>query len=394
MIQLRKLTYKSTLRGCFMGYVIQAAVNNFLPLLFVMLHDVYGITLAKIAALVTVNFAVQLTVDLLSVVIVDKIGYRICVLLAHFFSAAGLVMLAFLPDLTADPFTGILICVVVYALGGGSLEVLISPMVEACPTENKEKTMSMLHSFYCWGSVAVVLLTALFFRAFGIENWRVMAAVWSMLPVANGILFCFAPIYTLGSDSEKSLPLRQLLSDKMFWIFLILMLCAGASELSVSQWASAFAERTLGISKAAGDLAGPTMFAVLMGTSRALYGKYGDKIKLEKGLIYSAILCVFAYALTVFAPHPALSLAGCAIAGFAVGLMWPGVYSIVSARMNGGTAMFALLALAGDLGCSVGPSIVGTVSGTFGDNIRTGLLAASVFPIIFLVGMLVKKKNV
>ena len=377
-----------------MGYGVQAAVNNFLPLLFIMIHDVYGITLTRIAALVTVNFVVQLMVDLLSVAFVDRIGYRISVLLAHLFAASGLVMLALLPGITLDPFVGILICVVIYALGGGLLEVLISPMAEACPTENKEKTMSMLHSFYCWGSVAVVLLTALFFKTFGIENWRIMAVFWGVIPMINGIIFCFTPIYTLGSDGEKSLPLCELLSKKIFWIFMILMLCAGACELSVSQWASAFAERTLGISKATGDITGPMMFAVLMGISRTLYGKYGDKINLEKVLIYSAALCVFAYALTVYAPYPALSLAGCAIAGLSVGLMWPGIFSIVSARMNGGTAMFALLALAGDLGCSAGPSIVGTVSGTFGDNIKIGLLAAMVFPIIFLIGMMVKNKAV
>ena len=389
---MKKLTYKSTLHACFMGYVVQAAVNNFLPLLFIMIHDVYGITLTRIAALVTVNFVVQLMVDLLSVAFVDRIGYRISVLLAHLFAASGLVMLAFLPDITLNPFVGILICVVIYALGGGLLEVLISPMAEACPTENKEKTMSMLHSFYCWGSVAVVLLTALFFKTFGIENWRIMAVFWGVIPMINGIIFCFTPIYTLGSECVKSLPLCELLSKKMFWIFMILMLCAGACELSVSQWASAFAERTLGISKAAGDITGPMMFAVLMGISRTLYGKYGDKIDLEKVLTYSAALCVFAYALTVFAPYPTLSLAGCAIAGLSVGLMWPGIFSIVSARMNGGTAMFALLALAGDLGCSAGPSIVGTVSGAFGDNIKIGLLAAMVFPIVFLIGMMVKNK--
>ena len=359
-----------------------------------MIHDVYGITLTKIAALVTVNFAVQLTVDLMSVFFVDKIGYRVSVIAAHMFAAAGLLMLAFLPDMTAEPFSGILICVVIYALGGGLLEVLISPITEACPTENKEKTMSMLHSFYCWGSVAVVVFTALFFRAFGIENWRVMAVVWAAVPAVNGIVFCFTPVYTLGADGEKGLPLRELISGKIFWLFVVLMLCAGACELSVSQWASAFAERTLGISKTAGDLAGPTMFAALMGISRTIYGKYGDKINLEKGLTYSAALCVFAYALTVFAPYPVLSLIGCAIAGLSVGLMWPGIFSTASARIGGGTAMFALLALAGDMGCSAGPGLVGAVSGAVGDNIKAGLLAAMVFPVVFLIiELIMKQKN-
>ena len=376
-----------------MGYVVQAAVNNFLPLLFVMIHEVYAITLTKIAAISTVNFIVQLAVDLLSAVFVGRIGYRVSAVLAHVFAAAGFVMLSFLPDMTADPFTGIIICVVIYALGGGLLEVLISPTVEACPTENKEKTMSMLHSFYCWGSVAVVLLTAMFFKAFGIENWRVIAVLWAAVPIVNGIVFCLVPIYALDADDGQGLPLLGLLSEKMFWLFMTLMLCAGACELSVSQWASAFAEQTLGISKTAGDLAGPAMFASLMGISRTLYGKYGDKINLEKGLTYSAALCIFAYALTVFAPHPALSLAGCALCGLSVGLMWPGIFSAASASMRGGTAMFALLALAGDLGCSAGPGIVGAVSGAFGDNIKTGLLAATVFPIVFLIGMNMKKRT-
>ena len=380
--------YKKTMYACFIGYIVQAIVNNFVPLLFVTFQKSYQIPLQKITLLITVNFVIQLFVDLLSAGVVDKVGYKISVIFAHICSALGLVLLTVLPEKTADPFVGILVAVIIYAVGGGLLEVLISPIIEACPTDNKEKTMSLLHSFYCWGQMAVVLFSTVFFTVCGINNWKIMALIWAVVPVLNGILFLTAPIYSLHEDGEKGLSFRELFTSNIFWLMMLMMTCAGASEQAVSQWASTFAEEGLGVTKTIGDLAGPMAFAFLMGLARLLYGKYGDKINLKKFMTYSSILCVISYLCISFVPNPVLSLAGCAVCGFSVGIMWPGTFSIAAASIRGGgTAMFALLALAGDLGCSGGPTLAGFVSSSLGGNLKMGIFAAVVFPVLLLAGI-------
>ena len=386
--------YQKTIYACFIGYIVQAIVNNFVPLLFVTFHDSYGIPLSKITLLVTFNFGLQLLVDLLSVGFVDRIGYRASMLLAHGLSAVGLFLLPVLPELFADPFAGLLIAILIYAVGGGLLEVLISPVVESCPTDNKEKTMSLLHSFYCWGQVGVVLVSTLFFAVFGIQNWKLLAMLWAVIPVLNGLFFIGVPIALLIEDGETGMKLGELLKNGLFWILFLMMLCAGASEQAVSQWASALAERGLGISKTLGDLTGPMTFGILMGISRAFYGKYGDKIRLERFMGASALLCIASYLLIALVPVPALGLVGCALCGLSVGIMWPGTFSMAAASMrHGGTALFALLALAGDLGCSSGPTLAGFVSGVYGDNLRRGILAAAIFPIALLVSLLLIKRR-
>ncbi len=386
--------YQKTIYACFIGYIVQAIVNNFVPLLFVTFHDSYGIPLSKITLLVTFNFGLQLLVDLLSVGFVDRIGYRASMLLAHGLSAVGLFLLPVLPELFEDPFIGLLIAILIYAVGGGLLEVLISPVVESCPTDNKEKAMSLLHSFYCWGQVGVVLVSTLFFAVFGIQNWKILAMLWAVIPVLNGLLFIGVPIAPLIEEGETGMKLGELLKNGLFWILFLMMLCAGASEQAVSQWASALAERGLGISKTLGDLAGPMTFGILMGISRAFYGKYGDKIRLERFMGASALLCIASYLLIALVPVPALGLVGCALCGLSVGIMWPGTFSMAAASMRrGGTALFALLALAGDLGCSSGPTLAGFVSGVYGDNLRRGILAAVIFPIALLVSLLLVKRR-
>lgn len=381
--------YKRTLTACFIGYIVQAIVNNFAPLLFLTFQSTYGIPLSRITLLVTVNFGLQLLIDLLSAGFIDKIGYRASVVLAHIFSAAGLILMTVLPGLLPDAFVGLLISVLVYALGGGLLEVLVSPIVEACPTDNKEKAMSLLHSFYCWGHVGVVLLSTLFFAVFGIENWKILALLWALVPLFNLILFATAPICTLNEDGEKGMSLSGLLTSKIFWILMLLMVCSGACEQAVSQWASTFAEKGFGISKTAGDLAGPMMFALLMGTSRLLYGKWGEKMNLQKCMAYSGVLCAVSYLLISLSPSPVLSLIGCGICGFSVGILWPGTFSMAAKQLrSGGTVLFALLALAGDLGCTGGPTYVGLISGAFGDDLKAGILAALIFPAFLLLGLL------
>ena len=386
--------YQRTIYACFVGYIVQAIVNNFVPLLFLTFEGTYGIEMGRITMLITINFGVQLVVDLLSAGFVDKIGYRISIVLAHLFSAAGLAGLVFLPGILPDAYTGLCISVVIYALGGGLIEVLISPIMESCPTDNKEKAMSLLHSFYCWGHVGVVLVSTIFFHLAGIENWRILTLLWVVIPVANGIVFLKSPIAPLIEEGESGLSMKELFRNKMFWLFLLMMLCAGASEQAVSQWASTFAEQGLGVTKTIGDLAGPMAFAILMGSARAFYGKFGDRLNLDRFMLASGVLCVFSYLCIALAPSPVVSLAGCGICGLSVGIMWPGSFSKASAAIrNGGTAMFALLALAGDLGCSGGPTVVGFVSSCLSNNLRAGIMAAVIFPILLLLGVSMAKKE-
>ena len=388
-----KNQYRKTITACFVGYIVQAIVNNFVPLLFLTFQRTYEIPLSQITLLVTFNFGVQLLVDLLSVGFVDKIGYRASMIMAHVLAAAGLILLTILPEILSSTFTGILIAVMIYASGGGLLEVLVSPVVEACPSDNKEKAMSMLHSFYCWGHVGVVLLSTLFFSVFGIQNWKVLAVVWALIPLYNALVFAKVPMAELIEEGEEGLRLRDLLGMKIFWILLIMMICAGASEQAVSQWASTFAEKGLGISKTAGDLAGPMAFAILMGTSRAFYGKYGDRISLDKFMIFSSGLCILSYLGIALLPIPQLSLAACAVCGLSVGIMWPGSFSKAAASLpKGGTAMFALLALGGDVGCSGGPTVVGMVSSLLDENLKMGILAGIVFPVLLLAGIILCRK--
>ncbi len=384
----RKDPYKKTMYACFVGYITQAVINNFAPLLFLTFQSSYAIPLTQITVLVTFNFGIQLLVDLLSTKFVDRIGYRPCILAAHVFAAAGLIGLAFLPDLLPDPFAGLLLSVGLYAAGSGLIEVLISPIMEACPTENKEKAMSLLHSFYCWGQVGVVLLSTLFFALFGIENWKILSLIWAIIPLANLLVFAKAPIGSLIEEGARGMTLRELFSTKLFWALMLIMVSAGASEQSISQWASTFAEKGLGVSKAVGDLAGPMAFAFLMGVARAFYGKYGDRINLDRFMTLSGVLCVVSYLCISLIPSPIVGLVGCAVCGLSVGIMWPGGFSKAAACLrNGGTALFALLALGGDLGCTSGPTLVGMVSGAFGDNLKTGILAAAFFPVLLLLGI-------
>lgn len=388
--------YKKTQAACYLGFVTQAICANFVPLLFITFHNDYGISFGMLALVSTVFFVTQLVVDFLCAGIVDKLGYRACVIAAEVTSGLGLAGLALLPDILSEPFYGILVCVIIYAIGSGLTEVLVSPIVEACPFDNKEAMMSLLHSFYCWGWTLVVVCSTIFFSAFGIENWRIMALVWSIIPLYNIYNFATCPIEPLVEDG-KSMTMRELFKTKAFWIFIVLMICAGSSEIAMAQWASAFAESALHVSKTVGDLAGPCGFAICMGISRLLYGKFGEKVDLTIFMMASGIMCLACYLVAGLASIPIIGLIGCAACGFSVGIMWPGSISISSKILpTGGTAMFALLALAGDLGGAVGPAIVGNVSQKVANNIQAGVLAGIGFPIVLVITVLyirVKGRN-
>ena len=391
---VKKNDYHKTKIACYMGFITQAIAANFAPLLFLKFHNDYHISLGNIALISTFFFFTQLLVDLFCAKFVDYIGYRICVVASEIFASLGLVGLAFLPDLLPDPFIGIICSVVVYAIGSGLIEVLCSPIIEACPFENKEATMSLLHSFYCWGSVGVILLSTVFFSVFGIGNWKWLACIWAIIPLYNMFNFITCPIEHPAEDGQ-GMSIGNLLKTPVFIISILLMICAGASELSMAQWASAFAESALDLSKAMGDIAGPCLFAVTMGISRSLYGKYGDRLDLIKFMIGSGMLCLICYLVASLSDIPMLGLAGCIICGFSVGIMWPGTISICSGKMpSGGTAMFALLAMAGDLGGAIGPGIVGNISQSAGDDIRKGVLAGCIFPLVLVILTFVISKNV
>lgn len=384
--------YNHTIYASYLGYITQAIVNNLAPLLFLIFQDEFSLSLSQITAITTLNFAIQLSVDLASARFVDRIGYRICIVMAHFFAVAGLVGMSILPRICPSPYFGLQFAVILYAIGGGLIEVLISPIVEACPSEHKASAMSLLHSFYCWGTVAVVGLSTLYLYLFGKSSWGYLPVLWSVLPLVNGIWFMRVPLEKLTAENE-GMSIRELLASKMFWLFFVLMIASGASEQAMSQWASAFAERGLGVSKMVGDLAGPCFFSVLMGSSRAIYGKFGDRIALLPFIRGSALLCIVSYLIAVLAPNPVVSLIGCGLCGLSVGIMWPGVFSLASAKMPlGGTSMFAFLALAGDIGCGSGPTTVGLVAGCFSDDIRAGLGMAILFPIVLLFGSLVYQR--
>ncbi len=384
--------YKKTLFACYLGFITQAISANFAPLLFLTFKSTYGISLEKIALIPFVFYLTQLLIDFAATKFADKIGYRTCVTASQVVSAFGLVLLAILPEILPVPFVGILISVVFYAMGSGLIEVLVSPIVEACPFENKDSMMSLLHSFYCWGTVGVILGSTLFFAVFGVKNWRILTLIWALVPLVNTFNFMTCPIERLLEDGE-SLPIRKLLSIPLFWLMILLMICSGASEASMAQWASAFTESALGVSKTVGDLAGPCLFAVFMGITRVIYGKMSEKLDLTKVMLLCGTMCAGCYLLASLSPMPILGLAGCALCGMAVGIMWPGTLSISSQKCpRGGTALFAFLALAGDLGATVSPALVGSISEIAGSNLKMGLLVAAVFPVVLVAGLMVLKK--
>ena len=385
--------YRKTLTACYLAFITQAICANFAPLLFLRFHTNYGISLGQIALIPTAFFLTQLLVDVFCAKFVDAIGYRRSIVISEIASGLGLAGLAVIPDLFRDPFIGVLICVVIYAIGSGLIEVLASPIVEACPFEHKDAVMSLLHSFYCWGSVGVILLSTVFFSVFGIEHWKILACIWALIPLYNIWNFATCPIERL-TEEGKGMTIRALFKTPLFWLAIILMVCAGASELSMAQWASAFTEAALGFSKTVGDLVGPCLFAVTMGICRVIYGKYGAKMNLIWFMIGSGVLCLCCYLLASLSASPVLGLIGCVFCGFSVGIMWPGTISITSPRIpQGGTALFALLAMAGDLGGAFGPSLVGTVTQQAGDNLRIGTLFGSIFPVILIIVLLLLNRQ-
>lgn len=388
-----KTNYSHTLRACYIGYITQAIAVNFMPLLFLTFRSTYAISLRQISELIMITFIIQLIVDFVSTRFVSKIGYRVCAVAAHVLAAIGFIMLGILPDALSNPFYGIMTACFFYSFGSGLIEVIISPIVESCPTDHKASAMGFLHSFFCWGTAIVILVSTGFFVAFGIENWRILSMLWAIIPIANTFLFLVVPIAETTDTAECGGP-ASLLKTKIIWVILLLMLCAGAAELSMSQWASAFAESGLGVSKTAGDIAGPFMFAVTMGTGRIIYSALIKKMDLMTYMVICAALCILGYAAAAFMPGAVTALAGCALVGFAVGVFWPGTFSYAAEKIQGGGApMFGMLAFAGDAGCTVGPALVGFMSSLFGDSLKKGLVFGIIFPLALMIICLLLREN-
>ncbi len=386
-----KNNFKYTIAASFLGYITQAIMLNFPPLLFVFFGEEFGISPIQITLLICANFVLEILVDIIASKYAEKWGYRKLVICADAFAILGLTTMAIaslaLPDSLV--FGGLIVAMALCGIGGGLMEVLISPIVEACPTKNKAGFMSLLHSFYCWGQFAVVLLSTIFFKTIGIDKWHIMAFIWTIIPLIGLILFTFAPINHLVEEG-KGAKLGSLLKSFTFWLFLIMMLCAGASELTMSQWASYFAESGLGVEKWVGDLLGPCIFALAMALTRVLYAKASEKIRLDTAVFISAIICFGTYVLALASKNPILSLVGCATCGFGCGVLWPATYSLASSRIpNGGVLMFGVLALLGDAGCLVGPAIAGSVSSAFENDIRYGFAATLIFPALMAISSLI-----
>ena len=394
MTKLRRLNnYSHTIAACLCGSFIQAITLNFAPLLFLTFHSQFSVSLAKVGFLVTINFGIQLLIDLLFSRIADRVSQRLSLVTAHVMSALGLICLGFLPDIMPDAYTGLVISTIIYGIGGGLLEVTVSPIVEACPTKRKSATMALLHSFYCWGYVLTVLISTLYFVIFGIENWQYLAMLWAIIPAVNTVYLMFVPMPDQESADREKMEYKVLFRNKIFWIMLIMMVCAGAAEQGICQWASAFAEAGLGVSKAVGDLTGPLLFALFMGFSRIIYAKFSEKLDLRRYMFVSVVLCAFSYLCIALVPNPVIALIACSVCGFACGIFWPGTLSLAAGSIpKGGGMMFALLALGGDLGCTTGPTLVSTISSFFGENLKRGFLFAAVFPFIMIVLFLVLRR--
>lgn len=386
-------SYKGTAAACYIGYVTQAAIVNMPPLLFIIFSTRFGIALDKISLLITVNFATQMLVDLLSSKFLPLIGYRTAAVLAHVFGTAGLIAMGVLP-FAMPAYPALVIAFLLMALGGGLDEVLISPIIDAIPSDNKAGRMSFLHSFYCWGAVAVILFTTIFNFLLPDDLWYVIPLLWAVLPLSAVALFAVVPIPL--NEEESGGNIRKLFGTGLFWLMLALMLCGGAAEQAIAQWASLFTETGLGVSKAVGDVLGAGLFAALMGVTRLLYGLFGQKLPLRETLMGCAVVNVAGLLITSLADNPVFALVGCALCGISIGLAWPGALSLASQRVHGGgTAMFALLALGGDIGCTTGPLVVG-VLGSHADvlssPLKSGILYAVAFPVLMLVILLAVRR--
>lgn len=391
-----KLNANHTKLAGFIGYLTQSLIVNFPPLLFLTFIETYNISFASVTSLIAISFTAQLLTDAFAAKFAHKFNVRATVVLAHILAIVGITGYAYMPRLFPS-FVGLTVCTILSAIGAGLVEVMISPIVEACPTDGKSAAMSFLHSFYSWGQVAVIILSTVFFKLIGIEHWQILACLWAIIPAIGAIAFSVVPIYSLAGDApevQKSKQIKNSKYKKLFAVFFILMFCSGAAEMALNQWASAFAEKGLNVSKATGDLLGPCAFAILMGLARIFHGKFSEKINLIKFILASSVLCTISYIIAALSPWPVFALVGCALCGLSVGIMWPGVYSLAAVNMpNISMRTYAVLALGGDIGCMLGPTVAGWFAGFFGDDLTPAFLLSCIYPVTMIIILLVFSKG-
>lgn len=390
-----KFTFKHTKLACYSSYMSSAVAINFPPILFIFFHKQFGLSLIDLGALISLNFGVQMITDIIGASIIDKkITCKQAAVTADALVAIGLLLLGVLPQIMSTKFLALIIATVVYSVGCGLLEVIISPIIEAIPEDGKASNMALLHSFYCWGQMVAILFSTLLLFIIGNHNWWIISILWAIVPAFASLLFSKVPVNTLPKEEKKSA--ISLFKNKIFLLFLLLMTASGAAEIAVAQWASMFVETALGVSKTTGDLLGPCMFALLMGISRVIYAKYSEKLNLSNYIAFCGILCIISYLVMVFVPDKYIALAAVGVVGFSVGIMWPGTLSLVSLKFPlGGTVMFAYLAIFGDIGCTTGPALAAAVSENavlLGSPLKAGILACVVFPATVVVLTLLLKK--
>lgn len=390
MTELEKKYLPTKLAG-YVGFIVQAIVNNFLPILFIVFQDVYGLGYEKLGRLIVINFATQMFIDFITPKIIHKLGYRRAAFLCQFTACVGLCLMAVLPRFMSNTYLAIIISIVFYATGSGLMEVILSPMIEMLPTGNKSGNMAVLHSFYCWGQTVVVPLTTLMVFIFGRENWTYIPLVWAVVPFVNMFTFLRVPIVEPDSE-EKQSTFLELARTPKFVVYMVMMLCAGASEIAMSQWSSLFVEQALGVSKAIGDIVGPCLFALFMALGRVIYASLSKKVSFTRLLIWLNLLCFICYVMVALCHIAVLSLVFCALCGLSVSISWPGIYSAGARTFKtGGAVMFSAFAMCGDTGCALGPGLVGLVAEY--TNLNVGFLVAAVFPLIMVICSIYILKN-
>ena len=391
------LSAKHTKLAGYIGYLTQALIINFPPLLFITFINTYDISISMISTLIGTSFIVQLLVDAFAAKFSTKLNLRKTMITALILASVGISSYAFLPDIMPSPFIGLFISTLISSIGAGFVEVLVSPIIEACPTDGKSAAMSILHSFYAWGHAGIIILSTIFFKLVGLDHWRLLACMWAVIPLIGMLAFSVVPIYKLAIDADDGALAKRhkpAWRSGIFIVFFVIMVCAGAAEQAMAQWASTFAESGLGVQKEIGDILGPCAFGLFMGVSRVIYAKFSHIFDLRNYIFYSSIVCVFAYLVAAISPSPILSLIGCALCGLSSGMMWPGTYSLATSRIpNMGMQVFALLALGGDLGCALGPAAAGWIAEFFGNDLKIAFAISAIFPLIIVFLLLLYVRN-
>ena len=391
-------SYKSTIAACYIGSFVQAIIVNTTPILFIPLREQFGLTFQQMGLLVLINFISQVGCDILFSNAIDKYGFRRFVVAAHGLAVVGLVLFAASPLLFDRPFAGFVTATIIFSGSGGLLELLLSPIVNAIPTDEKAGAMSVLHSFYSWGQAAVILLTTVLLFVFGRAWWQWIILIWTLVPLFNFFFLMRVP-FAPNVPEEQRQGMDKILLKPFFIAALATILCGAAAELCISQWASAYLEEAMRLPKVVGDVGGVCLFAVMMGVGRLFYGMYGKKINVSLMMLIGTVGAAACYITVALSGTAVLSLLACGLCGLCVSLLWPGTLVVASEHYPlAGAWMFAILA-AGDIGASAGPWLMGVVAeqahrlpflsglltqGMSPDQLglRAAMLVSALFPII------------